>query len=299
MRLDKLDLNLLVVLDALLSHQNTSRVGEELHVTQSTVSAALARLRDYFEDELLVPVGRRMELTPRAQSLQDPVRDIIVRIRTTIAAKPEFDPAQSDRVFTLLASDYALQTFIPEVVARSAAQRYAVRFRVLPLKETPATALDRGDADLLIVPEVFRAAHHPCEVLLEEQLVCVVWSGSKHANKPLGLDEFLAASHVLMEPTANNPLAFDGLLMQQAGIQRRMAVSTYSFSSMAALLVNTEYVATMQSRLAAKMAVGLPLTVLDAPFVLPRMPLLMQWHAYRSSDPATNWLRNALKAAVA
>lgn len=299
MRLDKLDLNLLVVLDALLSHRNTSRAGEELHVTQSTVSAALSRLREYFEDELLVPVGRRMELTPRAQGLQEPVRDIIVRIRTTIAARPEFDPVLSERLFTLLASDYALHTFVPELVARCGARGHAVRFRVLPLKETPSTALDRGDADLLIVPEVFRAAHHPSETLLEEQLVCVVWSGSVHARTQLGREEFLAASHVLMEPSATNPLAFDGLQMRQAGIQRRVAVSTYNFSSMAALVVGTEYVATMQKRLAQRMALGLPLALLPAPFVLEPMPLLMQWHAYRSADPATNWLRSELKASVA
>ncbi len=97
MRFNKLDLNLLVALDVLLVERNVSRSADRLHVTQSAVSNALARLRDYFDDEILVPVGRRMELTPRAELLKEAVRDILVRIESSVTAKPLFEPRTSDR----------------------------------------------------------------------------------------------------------------------------------------------------------------------------------------------------------
>jgi LysR family nod box-dependent transcriptional activator len=117
MRFNKLDLNLLVALDAMLLERNISRAAERLHVSQSAMSSSLARLRTYFDDPLLVQVGRRMELTPRAQALKEVVRDILGRVDTAIATRPQFDPAQSDREFRLLVSDYTLVTLMPHLLA--------------------------------------------------------------------------------------------------------------------------------------------------------------------------------------
>ena len=120
MRFKKLDLNLLVALDALLTEKNVTRAGERVFLSQSTMSNALARLRQYFDDELLVQVGGRMELTPRAVMLHDAVRDVLVRIDTTIAAKPAFDPTESDREVTLFVSDYSMEVLIPGALALAA-----------------------------------------------------------------------------------------------------------------------------------------------------------------------------------
>ena len=99
MRFNQLDLNLLVALDALLTERNITAAGVRLHLSQSAMSSALARLRDYFEDELLVQVGRKMAPTPLGDSLAGPVRKILIDIQTTIAAKPAFEPATSNRRF--------------------------------------------------------------------------------------------------------------------------------------------------------------------------------------------------------
>ena len=108
MRLNKLDLNLLVALDAMLTETSITVAAQRLHMSQSAMSNALGRLRDHFQDKLLVQVGRRMEITPRGLVLREAVRDVLMRIDTTIAAQPEFDPAKSEREFTLLVSDYTL-----------------------------------------------------------------------------------------------------------------------------------------------------------------------------------------------
>src|ERR1700733_5920685 len=99
MRVNKLDLNLLVALDALLTLKNVSRAAERLNVSQSAASNALARLRSYFNDALLVRVGRRMELTPRAEGLQDPLKDVLLRVEATVDSRPQFNAKESNRQF--------------------------------------------------------------------------------------------------------------------------------------------------------------------------------------------------------
>ena len=104
MRFNRLDLNLLVALDALLTECSITKAAGRLNLSPSATSNALARLREYFDDELLVQVGRRMEPTPRAQVLLEAVRDVLVRVDSTIAIQPAFDPPTSDRVFRIFAS---------------------------------------------------------------------------------------------------------------------------------------------------------------------------------------------------
>ena len=114
MRFNKLDLNLLVALDHLLNLRSVSGAAARMNMTQSAMSNALLRLREYFGDDLLVKIGRRMELTPRGEALKDAVRDVLVRVEWTIATTADFDPAQSDRQFNVLVSDYTLATLVPE-----------------------------------------------------------------------------------------------------------------------------------------------------------------------------------------
>src|SRR5216683_3038973 len=104
MRFNGLDLNLLVALNALLTERSINRAAERMFLSQSAMSNALARLRDYFDDELLVPMGRQMVFTPRAESLVEPVCEVLMRIESTIATQPKFEPATESHQFTLLVS---------------------------------------------------------------------------------------------------------------------------------------------------------------------------------------------------
>src|SRR5215207_1307427 len=167
MRFNKLDLNLLVALDALLTECSISRAATRVHLSQSAMSNALARLRAFFGDDLLVPVGRTMELTPRAQAMKEPVRDVLVRIDSAIVAHPQFDPSRSDRSFQLLVSDYTTVTLMPHLLALTRRESATVRFLLCPLPhlEQPARALVRGEADLLVVPRNYCSPDHPVELL--------------------------------------------------------------------------------------------------------------------------------------
>src|SRR5471032_1661194 len=116
MRFNRLDLNLLVALDALLDERKITRAAERLSLSQSAISGMLARLREYFDDELLVPVGRNLELTPLARELVTPVRNVLLQIQTVVAINPEFDPATASRHFKIASSDYVIGIFLRKAI---------------------------------------------------------------------------------------------------------------------------------------------------------------------------------------
>lgn len=298
MRFNRLDLNLLVALDALLTERSITRAAERLNLTPSAVSSALARLRDHFGDELLVQVGRKMEPTPRADSLQDAVRDVLVRIEATVESQPRFDPASSDRVFRLFCSDYTQLALGPHLMALTAQERCSARIDLLPQVSNPQRSLERGEADLLIIPRSFMSPDHPEEVLYHEQFVCAVWNGSVLAQGQLTLERYLAARHVMMQPPGYAGTTFEDNFFKRQGLTRRAAVTTYSFAALPALLCGTDHVATLHARLARVLATTWPLTLHAPPLPIDTMPQGVQWHKYRTQDPGLVWMRGLLRRAV-
>jgi DNA-binding transcriptional LysR family regulator len=294
MRFNKLDLNLLVALDAMLTEKNISRAAERMFISQSAMSNALARLRQYFDDELLVQVGRRMELTPRAQFLHEIVRDVLVRVDAAVQTVPVFDYANSDRNFTLFVSDFTLQTLVPHVLALAYRRAPGVRFQFLPQTSEPKKSLERGEVDLMVIPAGYCSPDHPTELLFDEVLSCVVWSGSRLAARPITLEEYKSAHHIAVIPGLDKP-AVDGLFLQQYGIARKVDVTTFSFASAAFLVIGTDRIATVHTRLADQAKSMLPLTLHPFPLDMPKMQQVVQWHAHRSFDPGLVWLRKLLQ----
>ena len=297
MRFNKLDLNLLVALDAMLTECSISRAAERMHMSQSAMSNSLSRLRDYFDDQLLVQVGRQMELTPRAEALKDAVRDVLVRVDTSIAMQPQFDPANSDREFLLFVSDYTTQTLMPHLLALAHQQSSQVRFQLLPQVDQPQRSLERGEADLLLIPQIYCSPDHPTEALFDEEFVCVVWSGGRYAQGGLSFEQYVAAGHVVTQP-AGAQASVEGWFVKHHGAVRRIEVTTYSFAAAAHLVVGTDRIATVHARLARQAQHSLPIVVLPPPMEVPRMQQAMQWHKYRTQDPGLMWLRGLLHEAV-
>ena len=298
MRFNKLDLNLLVALDALLTEASITRAAERVHLSQSAMSNALGRLRDYFEDELLVQVGRRLELTPRAEVLREAVRDVLVRIDTSIAAQPEFDCTTSDREFRLSISDYSMAVLLPRVLALAAEQRSTVRFKLQPQVASPARALERGDADLLVIPKAYVSPDHATELLFNDEFVCAVWRDSSHARQALSFERYASAGHVVMQPVDTDKPAFESWFVQRYGLSRRVEVTTYSFAALPFLVVGTERIATVHSLLARTIEPALPIVLLPLPLPMPPFEQAMQWHKHRSLDPGLVWLRGLMQQAA-
>lgn len=297
MRFKKLDLNLLVALDALLTEKNVTRAGERVFLSQSTMSNALSRLRDYFNDDLLVQVGGRMELTPRAEMLQDAVRDVLVRIDTTVATQPAFDPTTSEREFTLFVSDYSMEVLIPGMLALAHQRGSQVRFNFKPQVGQPHRHLERGEADLLIIPENFCSPDHPLDRIFEDRFVCVVWRDSPLAQGEMTLERYIRARHASMRPPDGAMPVFDTWLARDHGLTRDIGLSTYSFSAVPHLVVGTDLIGTVHARLASQLQGRLPIEIREFPIPMKRFHQAMQWHKYRTRDPGLIWLRDLLHQA--
>lgn len=291
MRFNKLDLNLLVALDALLTELNISRAAEKIHLSQSAMSNALARLRDYFDDELLVQVGRRMEPTPRAEVLRDAVNDVLRRIEGSISAKPAFLPRQSQREFRISVSDFSLSVLIPRVIARAHAEGPGIRFALMPQVQDPTRSLDRAEVDLLVLPQEFCTPDHPAEEVFRERHVCVVWRDSPLAEGELTRERYMAAGHVVMVPPGAHSSSVEAWMAHKLGFERRVEVTSFNFASCMALLQGTDRIATVHGRLARQLAPQLPVVLKESPLPLAEMHQMMQWHRYRTNDPGIEWLR--------
>jgi DNA-binding transcriptional LysR family regulator len=296
MHFHRLDLNLLVALDALLVERSITQAGQRVHLTQSAMSGALARLRDYFGDELLVPVGRKMVPTPLAKALAEPVHDILVKIKSTTEARPGFDPASSRRRFSLMMSDYVLTVLMPTLLQRVQPIAPHVQFEFLTNNiENPLEALDRADVDVLIMPDRYLPDSHPKEALFQDEYVCVVAADNPLVRDRLSLDQYLSIGHVLVEFSSRRMPTLDEWFTFRMGHERRVEVSTMSLSSVPALIVGTTRIATIQKLLVKALSPQLPLRVIEPPLELPALIESMQWHTHFDQDPGTQWLRGVLK----
>ena len=297
MRFIKLDLNLLVALDALLTEGSVTRAAEKVHLGQSAMSNALTRLREYFDDDLLVQVGRKMEPTPRGMALKDPVRDVLIRIESAVIAQPAFDPSQSDREFRLTVSDYTNAVLVPHLLELAHRQSSKVRFQLLPQTDNPKRALENGEVDLLITPSQFVSDEHPSELLLSETFCCVIWQDSLLAHGAMTLERYLKQGHVVMEPSHSQ--SYETRELEKQGIERRVEVKTFSFATAPRLVVGTSRIATLHRRLAVHAAAELPVAIKPLPMKIPALKQTMQWHKYRTNDLGIMWLRKTLLQAVA
>ncbi|MHC8314683.1 LysR family transcriptional regulator [Pseudomonas sp. LB3P31] len=294
MRFNHLDLNLLVALDVLLEEQNITRAAERLHMTQSATSGVLGRLRTYFEDELLVQVGRKMQPTNYALELAKPVREVLLTIQSSITAKPVFDPATSKRHFRLVTSDYLISVLFAQVIQKIHQEAPNITFEMLGPSDNSGELLVRGEVDLMIVPERYIIEGHPSKLLFEEEHVCVVWQGNTQVGDSLTLEQYMEMGHVSVGFGRTRHMSIEEWFMNQYGFNRRLEVITNDFNTLPQLVVGTQRIATMHQRLARLYAEHLPLRILQPPVKIPVMREVMLWHRSVEGDPMHRWLRERI-----
>ena len=296
MRFNQLDLNLLVALDALLTERNITAAGVRLHLSQSAMSSALARLRDYFQDELLVQVGRKMAPTPLGDSLAGPVRKLLIDIQTTIAAKPAFEPATANRRFILMMSDYVASVLMTSVARRAAELAPAVGFELLNNNvAAPMDFIDRAEIDFLIMPQEFLSAEHPVEPLFVDDYVCIVCPNNPAVGDTITLDQYLDFGHVVLQFSRGHVPAIDEWFLSQHGHVRRVEVIAMNFNLIPQFIIGTRRIATVHRRMAEYYRQFIPLKLISPPLKIPPLTEALQWHRSADRDPASLWLRRLLK----
>ncbi|CAN5740217.1 transcriptional regulator NodD3 [soil metagenome] len=294
MRFHKLDLNLLVVLNALLSTRSVTRAAERLFLSQPATSLSLGRLREYFQDELLIGVGKTFVLTPLAEELVKPVRDVLLQIQTITRARPTFDPATSDRRFTFESSDYVISVLLSEVVRRAVQVAPRMQFDLRAISPQTPEHLENGDTELLIAPDFAVVPGHPAEPLFEDTFSCLVCPTCFGKGAKLELDQYFDGAHVGVEWGGGKRLTYDARLLSTGRRARRQDVIAPNFTLVPDLLVGTPRIATLPTRLALQMATRFPLQVLPCPVEIPAFTEMLQWHKYQERDPAIIWLRSLL-----
>ena len=294
MRLEKLDLNLLVALDALLEERGVSLAADRLHLSQSATSGLLAKLRNYFKDDLLVMSGRSMVLTQRAEKLVIPVRAVLDQIRATIMVADEFDPATSDRTLSIMATDYIVEILLRPAIVAFASEAPGLSFELIPIVESPVDALQRGRADILIGIDNVVSTEHPSELLYSEDFVVAGWSENATLAEPLSLDTYQKLGHVAVR-FGQQTSSYESTAARLRSISRRIEIVAPNFMSVGGLIAGTNRIATIHRLLALRMAEYLPLKLVELPFEMPPVREIAQWSTRNANDPAIAWLVKRLK----
>lgn len=292
-RLRRLDLNLLIALEALLSMRNVTAAASRLFVTQPSMSGSLARLREHFGDPLLVPVGRRMELTPLGEMLLEPVREALEKIESAISIRPEFDPATARRHFQVCASESTVLTLLTEVIRRVEQRAPGVTLELLPADPAQMEErLNRRELDFAFLVEHLALPDHPRALVIHDTFHCIVWSGNRRVRKHLSLEQYLALGHAVTRYGFDRRPGFENYTLERMGLKRRVEVTCTTPALLAPLVVGTQRIATVPTRLALLQEQHLPLKLLTPPLDLPPLRIAMQWHRSREGDGATRWLRD-------
>ncbi|WP_298288036.1 LysR family transcriptional regulator [Novosphingobium sp.] len=298
MRFGRLDLNLLVALDALLTERSVSLAADRLCLSQSATSSALGRLREYFGDDLLVLKGRTMILTSRAEELIDPVRSVLEQIRTTVAIAPPFEPATADRVIRIMASDYSTEVLLAKVMADLAIEAPTIRFEIHPMHDSPIEAIERGYIDLLLTIDYAISADHPSQLLFEDDYVVVGDRENPAMAQPMTRELYFELGHVTARFGKARVPAFEDWFVRRQKQQRRIEVVAPTFLSLPGLIVGTKRVATMHRRMAEVFVRSLPLVMREIPFSIPPIRETIQWNIANNNDRALRWMVERLLAAA-
>lgn len=296
MNVQSIDLNLLVVLEALVEECNVTRAAKRIGLSQPAMSNALARLRRTFDDPLLIRTAEGMVPTPAAQALVIPVRQALTQLREALEEKSVFDPTATERTFHLLTSDYAEISLVAPFLQTLRANANAIRLRIQRPRsvfEPPSTSSLADSFDLAIgfYPDALALdARLHSALLWEEKNVCLVSTKHPTINGKLTLKQFAEADHVALFYKPSGPGVVDTLLAQK-GYTRKVAVQSPHFASLPFIVAGTSLIATVPERMAKQFARQLKLQVLPVPLDLPAFRLTLLWHQRHHSDPAHRWLR--------
>lgn len=294
--IETLDLNLLRVFDAVARERHVTRAAEKLHLSQPAVSNALARLRQALGDELFLRRPGGVEPTALALSLAGPVAEVLDRLRQTLAVQAPFDPAVSERVFTIGLSEYAESVLVPALLETMAREAPRVLLAVRHADRTNAIALlEAGEAELAVgvLPEP--PALYTRVRLLPEAFLTLMRADHPLAAGKLTLARFAAYPHLLHSPNGSRDGALDRP-MAEAGQPRRLGAVVAHLGAVPEILARTEMVMTLSARLAMRLAEAHGLAVRPVPLELRHTRLSLVFHRRQEADPGHAWLRRKLLA---
>ncbi len=294
--LRRLDLNLLVTLDALLAEHNVTRAAERLHLSQPSVSVQLARLREIFGDPLLLPGPRGVRPTARADELRGPLRQALDALQRAVSPSRPFDPAQASHTWRIAASDYSESTIVLPALAGLRSAAPTTRLAVLDLRPAAlARQAEHGDIDLAFHISAGAPPNLHRRSVFTERYVLAGRAGHPRLKRRPTLTQFCKLDHVIVSPDGGGFHGVTDTTLAELGMTRRVALSVPHFLFLGSVLATTDLVAMIPSRLVRG---NDALQVAEPPLEVPGFEMLMLWHERIHRDPAHQWLREHIASSI-
>lgn len=301
MNLQAIDLNLLLVFEALMDERNVTRAAGRMGLSQPAMSNALARLRRTFDDPLLVRTSEGMAPTPLAQTLIVPVRQALAALRGALDEHADFNPLNARRTFHLLANDYVEVTLLPDLIGPlsiSAPDMTLRTYRPRTLFQPPSAAalVDFYDLAIGFYPEALEDGIRS-EVLWEEKNVCIARSGHPEIDGSISIEQYARAGHVAVFYKSQGSGLIDAR-MEQQGMARRQTMLLPHFAGVPYLVAASDLIAVVPEGL-IRLFRHLEMQVLTPPIEIAPFHMTMLWHERYQNDPAHSWLRGMIRGSAA
>ncbi|HUB89783.1 MAG TPA: LysR family transcriptional regulator [Dyella sp.] len=294
--LRRLDLNLLVTLDALLAERNVTRAAARLNFSQPAVSIQLAKLRDFFGDPLLLPGPRGMRPTARAEALREPLRQALQALNGALSPAQPFNPAEATQTWRVAATDYAESTIVLPVLGGLRTAAPATRLAVVEMVPTRiARQAEQGDIDLAFHTTEGSPPGLRRRTLFKERYVLVGRANHPRLRRRPTPKQFCQLEHVMVSPDGGGFVGVTDEALARAGMARKVVLSVPHFLFVREVLAHSDLVAMLPARLVRG---SRQLKVMDAPVEVPGYEMSMLWHERVHRDPAHQWLREFIAAAV-
>jgi DNA-binding transcriptional LysR family regulator len=299
--LRRLDLNLLLVFDALVRHRSVTLAAEELAMSASALSHALARLRDALADELFVRIGNEMRPTAAAESMMRPVGEALDLLHAGLAPARQFDPLDSERTFVFAATDYTAFAMLPAFIARMQKVAPKLRFKVVSSRgRESAEELASGRIDFALGYEE-EALPLPAGVessdWFSDEYVVIASRQHPSIGRKLSLAQYLAAQHVVVTPWDDARGSID-LVLDRMGVAREVAVQLPTVLVAPFIVAQSGLLMTVPRHAALILRDAAPVTIYPTPFAAPRYTLKIYQHARHTGTAAHVWIRDQLLRAV-
>lgn len=299
MHLSKVDLNLFIVLEAIYAEGSITRASLKMNLTQPAISHALNRLRQLFDDPLFERQGHVMTPTPLTRSIIDQVRRALRGFEVTLSGAAHFDPASSERSFSLAVRDVLEASVLPGLMAGISAAAPSATLNTLQVSrrelesELAAGTLDAAIDVLLPLPNEVRRAQ-----LAGDQTVVLVRRGHPLVKRrALTLDTYLEMAHIQTSSRRRGPGLEDVELSRQ-GLQRKIRLRCQHYFAACRVVSQTDLALTMPDRLARIVNQQFNNQILALPLAMPSLDVYLYWHANVDNDPANTWLRAQITAAM-
>jgi DNA-binding transcriptional LysR family regulator len=295
--LRRIDLNLLVTLEALLIERNVTRAAQRLHLSQPSVSIQLRKLRHIFSDPLLTSVPGGMAPTTRALALLEPLREALSGIRGVLKTQPPFNPARADVTWHVAAADYAEMAIVLPLLSRLRTLAPNVRLAIREAAHSRMfKQIESGSIDLGLMALDGPMAGVRSHVLFKEHYVLVLRKGHPALRRKLTLDAFSKLDFVVVSPDGGGFRGVTDAQLESRGRKRRVVLSVPHFLFVPEAVATTNLAAMLPSRLIG--GTSDRIRVLEPPLAIPSYEMAMIWHERAHHDPAHIWLRERVLESV-